>query len=262
MQILLTNDDGIQAPGIRALHAALKGLGEITVVAPYTVQSATSHGVTFHEPLMRHDVMMDDGTTGYAIDGRPADCVKVALRHLWEELHGEGSRPDVTISGMNAGSNVGINVIYSGTVAAALESAFEGVPSIAVSLHLGDRNAICFDRAAEIARAGIDRVLEHPRDPHSVVNINVPRTESEDAPMPEIRVVEMNTAPGLGHYEQRTSPDGHVYYWAAGDGMKFAHTREGTDVEGIFERYMTLTPLQFDMTDHARMQTWRERLAP
>ena len=260
MQILLTNDDGIDAPGIRALHRALAGLGEITVVAPYSVQSATSHGVTFHEPLMRYEVGMDDGSTGHAIDGRPADCVKVALREIWAERYGEGARPDLTISGMNAGSNVGINVIYSGTVAAALESAFEGVPSIAVSLHLGDRSSICFDRAAEIARVGIDRVLEHPLEPHSAVNINVPRTEQPDAPIPEMRVVEMNTAPGLGHYERRESPEGHVYYWAAGDGMKFAHTREGSDVEALYERYMTVTPLQFDMTDHARMQTWRERL--
>ena len=260
MKILLTNDDGINAPGIRALFRALDGLGEITVVAPYSVQSATSHGITFHEPMMLHTETMDDGSTGYAIDGRPADCVKVAMRSLWEELHGEGSRPDITISGMNGGSNVGVNVIYSGTVGAAVESAFLGIPSIAVSLHLGDRTKICWDRAATIARVGIDRILEHQLDPHAVINLNVPRTESEDAPMPPMKVVPMNTAHGLSNYDKRESPDGQVYYWAKGDGMAFAHTTPGTDVEALWDRSMTITPLEFDLTDYARMQSWRERI--
>ena len=161
---------------------------------------------------------------------------------------------------MNAGANVGINVIYSGTVAAAVESAFLGVPSIAVSLHLGDRSNIHFDRAAEIARTVIDRVLEHPLDPHAVVNVNVPRTESADAPMPPIKVCSMNTAPGAGGYEKRASPAGQPYYWAAGNGMEFTHTHPDTDVEALLERFITVTPLEFDLTDHPRLQTWRERL--
>lgn len=261
MKILLTNDDGIDAPGIRALHTALQGLGDVTTVAPHTVQSATSHGVTFHEPLFVHEATMPDGSAGHAVDGRPADCVKVALRSLWAELHGEGTRPDLTISGMNAGANVGINVIYSGTVAAAVESAFLGVPSIAVSLHLGDRSRIHFDRAAEIARVVIDRILEHPLDPHSVVNVNVPRTESPDAPMPGIAVCPMNTAPASDGFEKRRSPGGQPYYWPSGDGMAFDHTHPETDVESLLERFVTVTPLEFDLTYHPRMQTWRERLA-
>ena len=260
MRILLTNDDGIDAPGIRALHSSLAGLGEITTVAPYTVQSATSHGVTFDEPLMIHAASMPDGSVGHAVDGRPADCVKVALRSLWAELHGEGSRPDLTISGMNAGANVGINVIYSGTLAAAVESAFLGVPSIAVSLHLGDRTRIHFDRAASIARATIDRILEHPLEPHSVVNVNVPRTEEPDAPMPPIAVCRMNTAPASDGYEKRISPYGQAYYWPSGSGLAFDHTHPETDVEALMDRKITVTPLEFDLTDHSRIQTWRERL--
>lgn len=260
MRILLTNDDGIDAPGIRALHTALSGLGEITTIAPYTVQSATSHGVTFHEPLLVHQTVMEDGSVGYAVDGRPADCVKVAMQSLWREIHGDDSRPDITISGMNAGANVGINVIYSGTVAAAVESAFLGVPSIAVSLHLGDRSRTRFARAAEIGRVAIDRVLEHPLDPHAVINVNVPRTESDDAPMPPMRVCPMNTAPGAGHYEKRTSPLGQPYYWAAGSGMEFVHTHPDTDVDLLSSPAVTVTPLEFDLTDHPRIQTWRERL--
>lgn len=260
MRILLTNDDGIEAPGIRALFDALSGLGDIVPIAPLTVQSASGHGVTFDAPLMCEEITIGDRMRGIAVDGRPADCVKVALRAIWEERYGPGSRPDLTISGMNSGANVGINIIYSGTVAAAVESAFLGVPAIAVSLHLGDLTKVRYGRAAAIARQAIDRVLEHPLDPHTVININVPRIESDDAPMPEIRVVGMNAAPGTDTYERRVSPHGRVYYWSAGSGMEFTHTSAESDVEALLERYVTVTPLSFVLTDEARMATWRERL--
>ena len=258
MKVLLTNDDGIDAPGIQALHTSLQGLGELTVVPPAPVQSATSHGVTFRDPLRSRQASppMD----GIAIDGRPADCVRVALRRLWIDRFGEGARPDVTISGLNSGANVGINIIYSGTVAAAMESAFHGVPAIAVSLHIGDPARTCFDRAAELARHAIDKVLEHPLDPHGVVNINIPRTESEDAPVPPIKVVAMNTATGIDNYEQRSSPSGEIYFWPTGNGMEFTHTASESDVEALFERFITVTPLSYDVTDHARMQSWHDRL--
>ena len=258
MRILLTNDDGIMAPGIRALYKAIEGLGEIVVIAPKTVQSATSHGITYTEPLMVSDVEMMPGVPGISVDGRPAECVKLALRELWEEKFGQGTRPDLTISGMNSGANIGINVIYSGTVAAAVESAFLGVPSIAVSLLLRDRHRTQWDRAATIARAIIDRVLERKLDPHEVVNINIPKTESPDQPMPEVRVVGMNSAPLEEAYERRTSPDGQVYYWAAGTGLNFAATSPDSDVEAVLDGHASVTPLSYVLTDDARMQTWRE----
>lgn len=260
MKILLTNDDGIDAPGIEAMYDALQGLGEIVPIAPATVQSATSHGITFHEPLMTEEVVVNDRMKGIAVDGRPADCVKLALRTIWQERFGVGARPDITVSGMNSGANVGINVIYSGTVAAAVESAFLGVPAIAVSLHLGDRGKVRYGRAAAIARRAIDRVLEFRLDRHSVININVPRVESDEMPMPEIRVVEMNTAPGTDAYERRVSPYGKTYYWSTGDGMQFTHTAPDSDVEALLERYITITPLTYVLTDYARLQTWRERV--
>jgi len=259
MRILLTNDDGIMAPGIRALYKAIQGLGEIVVIAPKTVQSATSHGITYTEPLMVTEVEMMPGVRGIAVDGRPADCVKLAMRELWEDRFGEGSRPDLTISGMNSGANIGINVIYSGTVAAAIESAFLGVPSIAVSLLLRDRKRTQWDRAAEIGRAIIDRVLERTLDPHEVVNINIPKTELADQPMPEVRVVGMNSAPLEEAYERRTSPYGQVYYWAAGTGLTFAKTAPDSDVEAVLDGHASVTPLSYVMTDEARMQTWREK---
>ncbi len=261
MRILLTNDDGIEAVGIAALFDALDGLGEIVPIAPLTVQSATSHGITFSEPLMTQEMVVNDRMRGIAVDGRPADCVKLALRTIWQERFGEGTHPDLTISGMNMGANVGINVIYSGTVAAAVESAFLGVPAIAVSLHIGTPGRTCWRRAAEIARIAIDRVLRFRIDRHGVININVPRTETEDAPEPPIRVVAMNTAPGVDGYERRTSPSGQAYYWPAGDGMRFTHTAPDTDVEALWEGCVTVTPLSYALTDYARLQTWKDRLA-
>lgn len=261
MRILLTNDDGIDAPGIEALYAALQGLGDVVAIAPRTVQSATSHGITFHQPLMTEEVAVNERMRGIAVDGRPADCVKLALRALWHERFGPRSRPDLTVSGLNAGANVGINIIYSGTVAAAVESAFLGVPAIAASLHIGGA-VPCFARAAEIARHAIDRILEHDLDAHSVINVNVPRTESPDAPIPPLRVVAMNAAPGTDAYERRVSPGGQTYYWSSGSGMAFAHTAPESDVEALSEGYVTVTPLTYALTDHARLTTWRERLEP
>jgi len=260
MKILLTNDDGIRAPGIVALHRALAGLGELVVIAPETVQSAMSHGITYTAPLMTQRIEVTDEMSGTAVDGRPADCVKLAMCTLWEEQFGEGTKPDLTISGMNSGSNVGINIIYSGTVAAAIESAFLGVPAIAVSLHLDNRDTICYDRAAEIARNLIDNVLTHSLEPHEVININIPTCESADMPMPKTKVVEMNASAVVGHYDKRVSPYGQTYYWSAGDGMAFAHTAEGSDVEALKQGFATVTPLDYVLTNTNTLHAWRERM--
>src|SRR2546423_14256389 len=130
MLILLTNDDGIMAPGIVSMHRELTKLGDVHVVAPETVQSATGHGITLTAPLLTSKVTVENAFSGVAVDGRPADCVKLAVNQLLPRM------PDLVVSGMNSGANVGINVIYSGTVAAAIEAAFLGLPSIAISLHL------------------------------------------------------------------------------------------------------------------------------
>ncbi len=260
MRILLTNDDGIRAPGIIALYNALQGLGELVVIAPETIQSATSHGITYTKPLMTQKVDVTESMSGTAVDGRPADCVKLAMRALWEERFGKGTKPDLTISGMNSGSNVGINIIYSGTVAAAIESAFLGVPAIAVSLHINSRDIICYDRAAEIARSIIDNVLINKIEPHEVININVPTCEKLDMPMPEIKVVDMNSAGDLGEYDKRRCPYGRTYYWAAGDGMAFSHTSKGSDVEALEQGFATVTPLDYVLSNTNRMPLWKKRL--
>lgn len=274
MRVLLTNDDGIHAPGIEALFDALvdrdhsRGgpLAELVYpIAPLTVQSATSHGVTFHTPLMVSDQTVSPTMSGVAVDGRPADCVKLAICSLWPERFGAGSRPDVVISGMNAGANVGINVIYSGTVAAAIEAAFLGVPAIAVSLHLG-KGKTRFDVAARLARRAIEHVLHSGLlTPHSCVSINVPICE-EPQPTPEtperpaIHVCPMNTHGLVDNYERRVSPGGDRYYWAAGHGLDFRGADEGTDVRHLMRRDIVITPLKYDLTDGASLDAWRRAL--
>lgn len=304
MRILLTNDDGINAPGLLALHKAIAEidpLGEVFTVAPKTVQSATSHGVTFHTPLVVERVSHIDG---FAVDGRPADCVKIALSTLWPERFGEGSRPDLVISGMNAGANCGVNVIYSGTVAAAIEASFLGPPAIAVSMHLG-RGRPLFQAGAMHARRAIDAILQSGvPDQHECISINVPRCEellpdtpegreemrrarSEsgspgmpissgpaqayefgpdvDAPhdplaeMP-ITVCPMNTHGLIDRFEKRTSPGGQTYYWSAAGGLDFHDTEPGTDVDLLFKRHITVTPLSFDLTAHDSLRSWEKKL--
>ncbi len=263
MRILLTNDDGIGAPGIIALHDALKGLGEITVVAPKTVQSATSHGITYHAPLMISRVRVTPSMGGTAVDGRPADCVKLALTNLFPEMHGQGQRPDLVISGMNSGANCGINVIYSGTVAAAIEAAFLGVPAIAVSLLIGG-GVPDFKTGAMHARRTIDRVLAAgDLAPHECLSINIPKTEQGDPEASrerELVVCPMNVHGLVDSYERRESPDGTPYYWASGHGLDFRSTDAGTDVYELMAGRITLTPLQFDLTHPPGLDRWSGRL--
>lgn len=306
MRTLLTNDDGLRAPGLLALYNALldlpirghskgrfggamKGpagsgknptggtavpLTEVIPIAPLTVQSATSHGVTFHTPLMTESQSIREGHLGMAVDGRPADCVKLAISNLWPERFGAGSRPDLLISGMNAGANCGINVIYSGTVAAAIEGAFLGVPSIAVSLHLG-KGRPRFDVAAARGRRAIEAVIARGLpSAHECISINIPITEypadfveggidtamPPEPPMPEIRVCPMNTHGLVDKYERRVSPAGQVYYWAAGHGLDFHHTEPGSDVDELKRGYITVTPLMYDLTRHGDLPKLVERL--
>jgi 5'-nucleotidase len=266
MQILLTNDDGILAPGIEALHAQLTGsdahpdpLGEVFTVAPLSAQSATSHGITYHTALMTKPVHIN-GQDGIAVDGRPADCTKLALTNLWAERYGNATRPDLVISGMNAGANCGINVIYSGTVAAAIEAAFLGVPAIAVSLHL-DREEPDYELGAAHARRAIDALLRGGLpNQHEVISINIPASEylRDDTP---IEVCPMNTHALVDQYEQRSSPKGDRYYWSTAHGLEFRGTDDGSDVYELFERKITVTPLTFDLTNHERMGFWRDRLS-
>src|SRR5690349_11196947 len=170
MLILLTNDDGIRHPGLVAMYRELTRLGEVHVVAPETVQSATGHGVTLNTPLLTDRVTVEDTFTGVAVDGRPADCVKLAVSQILPR------QPDLVISGINSGANVGINVIYSGTIAAAIEAAFLGLPSIALSLYLRNDIPADYPRAAVFGRQAVERILQAGLKPGQVATVNVPPT--------------------------------------------------------------------------------------
>jgi 5'-nucleotidase len=251
MLILLTNDDGIHAPGIVAMWRELTRLGEVHVVAPETVQSATGHGVTIDAPLLTNRVKIDGAFDGIAVDGRPADCVKVAIAHLLPRA------PDLVVSGMNSGVNAGINVIYSGTVAAAIEAALLGFPSIAVSLMLDHTNQPDYAHGARLGRETIEQILSAGLEKRQVASVNIPPLRSGQSPA-GVKVVRQCTLPWVDSYERRTAPRGRDYYWNSGV-FKLADSEHDTDVAGIKEGYITITPLQPDLTHYTMLRTWSAR---
>ena len=238
MQILLTNDDGIFAPGLRALRKELMRLGEVTVVAPAMEQSGVAHSITLLSPLVVKQVEDVDGTTlGWKVEGSPADSVKLGICELMSRP------PDLIISGINSGSNAGINVLYSGTVAAAIEGAFFKITSIAISLELSEH--FDFPHAAQHAVRVIEKILANRPPNGSLFNVNLP-AHSRGEPR-GIRVVPM----GLGRYgegfERRQDPRGRTYYWMTYN-PPFHLEGPETDVTSLCEGYITVTPLHFDLT--------------
>ena len=242
MRILATNDDGIMAPGLLAMRRALADLGQVTVVAPTTAQSAVGHGITLVDPIRCHRMDLGDGGAGYGVEGRPADCVKLAVLELLDE------RPDLVVSGVNLGVNVGINVLYSGTVAAAVEGAFYGIPSVAVSLE--DADVVDFDGAARIARRLIERFLAKRGRGPTLLNINVP--DLSGGRPKGVRVVPQSMKGFAEGWERRQDPRGRTYYWMVGtQGSEDAGV--DSDVAALADGYVTVTPLRFDLTDHGHM---------
>jgi 5'-nucleotidase len=243
MRILLTNDDGILAPGIEALYRALADLGEIEVVAPETSQSAIGHAISVLTPMAAHRVSVKNVFEGWSVDGRPADCVKLAILELLEW------RPDFVVSGINAGVNTGINILYSGTVAGAAEGAFFGVPSMAVSLELSDN--LDFERAARIARQIFERYVAALPPPSTCLNVNIPAL---DAGWPRgIRVCPQGVVPMNDSYHKQIDPRGRPIYWLDG-AMPEQGTCPDSDLEAIIERYVAITPLKFDVTDREMLR--------
>src|SRR5437660_11409152 len=233
VRILLTNDDGVYAPGLRALRKELQKLGEVVVVAPATEQSAVGHSITLLTPLLIQEVLDDqDQFMGWAVEGRPADCVKLGLVELLPEP------PALVISGLNAGSNAGINVLYSGTVAAAIEGGFFRQISIAVSLEYTKVKPLDFSRAAGIARQIVQRILDHKPEPGSLFNVNIPSLEK--GPIRGVRTVPQNVAPYAESYDRRVDPRGRTYFWTGPDyGCPDPHP--DSDVSALAECYITVT---------------------
>lgn len=249
MQILLTNDDGIYAPGLQALEKELRFIGNVNVVAPATEQSGVGHSITFLQPLIAKEVFDGDRRRGWAVEGSPADSVKLGIFELCPQ------RPDLVVSGINGGLNAGINVLYSGTVAAAIEGAFFGITSIAVSLEYNEHAQ--FAKAARWARGIIEQLLDRKGPASQLYNLNIP-TVALDKPL-GVRVVPMGVQRYGEHYIKRTDPKGRTYYWATNDPPPPPGTEE-TDLTALNKGFVTLTPLHYDMTkpsELARMRDWQ-----
>jgi 5'-nucleotidase len=251
VRILLTNDDGIFAPGLRALRKELQKLGDVTVVAPATEQSAVGHSITLLTPLLVQDVLDESNQPiGWAVEGRPADCVKLALMELLAEP------PDLVVSGLNAGANAGINVLYSGTVAAAIEGAFFHCTSIALSVEYTKPKPLDFPRAADLGRRVIEQILARQPPRGSLFNVNIPSFDK--GPVRGIRTVPQNVAPFVETFDRRTDPRGRVYFWSNPD-FSCPQPHPDTDVTALSEGYITVTPLQFNLTQRElleRMTAW------
>ncbi|HWH79439.1 MAG TPA: 5'/3'-nucleotidase SurE [Candidatus Binatus sp.] len=235
MIILLSNDDGIQSEGLAALEEHLRKTGDIYTVAPDRAQSSMSHALTLHRPLRVNQL----APRRLSVDGTPVDCIKLALTGLLP-VH-----PDLVISGINKGPNLGDDIIYSGTVSAAIEGALLGIPAIAVSLVTF--KDFDFRVAAEFTAALVERIAEGGFAAKTLLNINVPPIAKS-----EIKGWRM-TRMGKRHYSEniveRVDPRGGKYYWIGGDDLGFAD-EAGTDCKAVHEGFISVTPLQVDLTDY------------
>jgi 5'-nucleotidase len=235
-RILVTNDDGVRSPGIHALAAALERLGEVTIVAPHIEASAIGHALTLRRPL-RMEVV---GERVYEVDGTPTDCVNVALAHIYDPA---GARPDLVVSGINMGYNIGDDVTYSGTVAGAMEGCLLGIPSIAVSLER-TREAYDFVPAAAAAARMADAVLERGLPPRVFLNLNVPPGEPRG-----FRVTVQAKRNHVTVVAERMDPRGRPYYWIE-EGQNDWEPDDRSDYQAVRDGYVSVTPLQPDLTAH------------
>jgi 5'-nucleotidase len=237
MKILLTNDDGIYARGLSALYDELSKEADCLIVAPEIEQSAVGHAITLFRPLMVRNATKGGSFLGYAVYGTPADCVKIGIKEL------AGPVPDLVVSGINRGSNCGNNVIYSGTVSAATEAAMMGITSMAISLDTHQEADFTF--AARFAGKMV-RLIESNKLLHgSAVNVNIPCLPEEK--IKGIAVVRQGKGNVIETFEKRTDPRDNVYYWISGETLTAVEDGE-TDIGALSEGYITITPIQYDLT--------------
>jgi 5'-nucleotidase len=242
--ILVTNDDGISAPGIRNLVEAVKDLGKVVVVAPDKPQSGMGHAITIGIPLRLNKVHFFDDIEAYQCTGTPVDCVKLAVDKV---LH---QKPDICISGINHGANHSINVIYSGTMSAAVEAAIESIPSIGFSL-LDYSLEADFAGARKYARMIVQQLLSDIPDKHTVLNVNIPKAAPED--IKGVRICRQAYAKYEEDFIERNDPHGRKYYWLTGEFVNFDEGTD-TDVWALANNYVSLVPVQFDLTHHQLKQ--------
>jgi len=244
----VTNDDGIYSSGIAALAEALKEIGNVVVVAPSEEQSAVGHGITMKYPLRVTNYYKNGNFFGYAVEGTPADCVKMGIRNIM------GESPDLVISGINHGSNTAINIIYSGTVSAAREAAIMDVPAIAISIT--SHEAKDFDYAGKVAKLLAQKVTEHGLPRGTLLNVNVPNFPEEE--IAGMLVTEQSKAKWDDIYEKRTDPFGKDYYWLTGKLVEVKDEQK-SDQLAIRNKFVSITPIHFDLTDYdtlQKMKSW------
>lgn len=248
MDILLSNDDGVRAPGLRALAEALGELGRVTVVAPDRNRSGASNSLTLEQPI-RAQTEAD----GYiCVEGTPTDCVHLAITGLLE------SEPDMVVSGINAGSNLGDDVLYSGTVAAAMEGRFLGLPAMAVSL--AGTELVHYDTAARVAARLVRRLTEHPLPADTLLNVNVPDIPFEA--LSGYRVARLGHRHKAEPVIRSADPRGRPIYWVGPPGDE-EDAGPGTDFDAVRQGYVSLTPIQVDLTRHEALpglERWTEGL--
>ncbi|MBI1341410.1 MAG: 5'/3'-nucleotidase SurE [Terrimonas sp.] len=238
--ILITNDDGVTAPGIRNLVAAVKDLGKVVVVAPDKPQSGMGHAITIGSPLRLNPVHIFEGIEAYQCTGTPVDCVKLAVDKV---LH---KKPDLCLSGINHGANHSINVIYSGTMSAAVEAAIESIPSVGFSL-LDYSIEADFSAARKYARIIVEKLLHTRLDKHTVLNVNIPALKDEL--IKGIKVCRQAYAKYEEDFIERDDPHGRKYYWLTGEFVNFDKGRD-TDVWALAHQYVSVVPVQFDLTNY------------
>lgn len=238
--ILVTNDDGVTAPGIKALIEAVRPLGKVVVVAPDSPQSGKGHAITIGVPLRLDPVDIFEGIEAWQCSGTPVDCVKLARDKI---LHG---LPDICVSGINHGANHSINVIYSGTMSAAMEAAIEGVPSVGFS-YLDYSFEADFSLCKEVAHSVVKQMLESDLPGGTLLNVNVPIVTKAD--FKGVKVSRQADAKYVETFDERRDPRGKKYYWLTGE---FTNRDNGddTDVWALANNYASLVPVQFDLTDY------------
>ncbi len=244
--ILVCNDDGITAPGIRALVAVAKEFGDVVVVAPDKPQSAMGHAITINATIRVNPIKID-GTIEYACSGTPVDCIKLAVNKI---LH---RKPDLLVSGINHGSNASINVIYSGTMSAAMEGAMEQIPSIGFSLldHSIDAD---FSAAQDVARILISQALENEMPDRICLNVNIPNVSKEL--IKGIKVCRQAIANWEEEFDERKDPSGKPYFWLTGV-FKNYDSGTDTDIWALENNYVSVVPCQFDITAHAALNKFK-----
>jgi 5'-nucleotidase len=243
MRILLTNDDGVYAPGLAALAEALAELGDVTVVAPASEQSGVALSITYLHPILVREEHRNGRFFAHVVHGSPADCVKLGVLEFCDP------EPDLVVSGINSGSNVGINVLYSGTVAGAIEGAFFGKTAVAVSLAQGTPPN--YSAAAANAVHIIRQLLATQPPAGSLWNLNLPDTRP-DWPL-GLKPVRMAVRRRYDLVEKRTDPRGRTYFWSGIEAVRDHESEPGTDVHELERGYATLTPLHFDLTNHSSL---------